>query len=285
MLCPTPKVRDQFYEALDETIFRNPKTEGLYLLGDFNTRVGAYCDTCPSCLGCQGIGRMNENGQWLLELGCHHGHPRSRHWHQLDLVLTRHANLRSVLHTRSFHSAYCNTDHSLVGCNVRLRAKKIHCSKTKGLPRINTCCSNDPESSRHFQTTFSTQVDTSSFSATDIDSRCHHLLHAIYISALTAFRKKDRQNADWYKAHWDEMQPASEARSHFWPTSKTLVSIPAMPSELLAARLNRLHATAPTTTGRTCAAGSRWLPTVETQEACTLASKLPPVTLPSRLLC
>ncbi|CAE1255018.1 unnamed protein product [Acanthosepion pharaonis] len=131
---------------------------------------------------------------------------------ELDLVINRRADIRSVLHTLSFHSADCDTDHSLVGCKVRLTAKKIHRSKTKGFPRINTCRANDPESSRCFQTTFSAKVDTSSFSATDIDSRWHHLRDVIYTSALTAFGKKDRLNADWYEAHWDEMQPAFEAK-------------------------------------------------------------------------
>ncbi|CAE1309650.1 unnamed protein product [Acanthosepion pharaonis] len=102
--------------------------------------------------------------------------------------------------------------HSLVGCKVRLTAEKIHRSKTKGLPRINTCRSNDPESSRRFQTAFNAKVDTFSFSATDIDSRWYHLRDGIYTSALTAFGKKDRRNADWYETHWDEMQPASEAK-------------------------------------------------------------------------
>ncbi|CAE1247231.1 unnamed protein product [Acanthosepion pharaonis] len=103
-------------------------------------------------------------------------------------------------------------DHSLVSCKVRLTAKKIHHSKTKGLPCINTCHSNDPETSRRFQTIFSAKVNTSSLSATDIDSRWHHLHDAIYTSALTAFRKKYRQNANWYTAHWDEMQPVSKAK-------------------------------------------------------------------------
>ncbi|CAE1313794.1 unnamed protein product [Acanthosepion pharaonis] len=138
--------------------------------------------------------------------------PRSRHWYQLDLVITRREDLRIVLHTGSFHSADCDTDHSLVGCKVRLTAKRIDCSKTKGLPLINSCRANDPGSSRRFQTTFSAKVDTSSFSATDIDSRWHHLCDAIYTSALTAFVKKDRRNAGWYEAHWDEMKPVSEAK-------------------------------------------------------------------------
>ncbi|CAE1327771.1 unnamed protein product [Acanthosepion pharaonis] len=218
-LCATPEVRDQFYEALDETISRNPNTEGLCLRGDFNARVGADCDSWPSCLGRQDRGKMNENGQRLLELCCHHGlcvtntFFKCKGRHKLDLVITRRADLRNVLHTRRFHSADCDTDYSLVGCKVRLTAKKILRSKKKGLPRINTCRFNDPESSRCFQTTFSAKVDTSSFSATDIDNRWHHLRDAIYTSALTAFRKKGRRNADWYETHWDEMQPASEAKN------------------------------------------------------------------------
>ncbi|CAE1327886.1 unnamed protein product [Acanthosepion pharaonis] len=35
------------------------------------------------------------------------------------------------------------------------------------------------------------------------------LRDAIYTSA---FGKKDRRNADWHETHWDEMQPASEAK-------------------------------------------------------------------------
>ena len=230
-LCSTPEAKDQFYEALDEAISSIPSTEGLYLLGDFNARVGADHVTWPSCLGHQGIGKMNENGQRLLELCCHHGlcvtntyfkgkerhkvswrHPRSRHWHQLDLVITRRADLSGVLRTRSFHSADCDTDHSLVGSRVRLTTKKIHHTKTKGTPRINTCCTTDPERSRQFQDAFSVKMDNSAPPATDIDSKWCHLRDSIYSSAFIAFGKKGRRSADWFEAHWKEMQPVTDAK-------------------------------------------------------------------------
>ncbi|XP_071500369.1 craniofacial development protein 2-like [Diadema antillarum] len=44
-LCSTSATKDQFYEELDEMISRIPSTEGLYLLGDFNARVGADYNT------------------------------------------------------------------------------------------------------------------------------------------------------------------------------------------------------------------------------------------------
>jgi hypothetical protein len=115
-LCSTPEAKDQFYETLDEGISRIPNTEGLYLLGDFNARMGADCNTCPSCLGYHGTCKMNENGQRLLEMCCQYDlclintyfnckdrhkvswrHPRSGHWHQLDLVITRRADLGSFI--------------------------------------------------------------------------------------------------------------------------------------------------------------------------------------------
>ncbi|GAA6101905.1 uncharacterized protein LOC122792394 [Tachysurus ichikawai] len=46
-LCSNPEEKDQFYEALDQAISNIPSTEGLYLLGDFNARVGAENEACP----------------------------------------------------------------------------------------------------------------------------------------------------------------------------------------------------------------------------------------------
>ena len=108
-----------------------------YILGDFNTRVGADHEACPTCHGHHGMGKMNENGQRLIELCCHHGlsitntffgnkpchkvswrHPRSGHWHQLDRVITRRDDLNNVLNTRSYHSADCDADHSQICARI-----------------------------------------------------------------------------------------------------------------------------------------------------------------------
>ena len=45
-----------------------PTNEHLFLLGDFNDRVGADHESWPDCLGHFGGGNMNDNGQRLLEL-------------------------------------------------------------------------------------------------------------------------------------------------------------------------------------------------------------------------
>ena len=86
---------------------------------------------------------MNENGQRLLELCTLHNlcisntffkgkpthratwrHPRSGHWHQLDMIIVRRASIGSVLISRSYHSADCNTDHAIVRAKIRITVKK-----------------------------------------------------------------------------------------------------------------------------------------------------------------
>ena len=42
------------------------------MLGDFNARIGADQSSWPVCLGQFGIGKMNENGQRLLEVCFHY---------------------------------------------------------------------------------------------------------------------------------------------------------------------------------------------------------------------
>ena len=176
-LTSTADKKDRFYEALDATIKSVPNKEGLYILGDFNARVGADHKAWQTSLGRLGVGKMNENGQRLLELCSFHKlaitntffenkaqhkvswrHPRSKHWHQLALILARRQDLNSIRNTRSYHSAECDTDHILVSAKVNLIPCKLHHAKTKGRPRINACRRPDqrtafpPRSSREERT-------------------------------------------------------------------------------------------------------------------------------------
>ena len=67
-----PEDKDQFDDQLDATTNRIPAFEHVYLLDDFNARVGADRESWPRVLGHHGIGKLNENGQRLLEFCCFH---------------------------------------------------------------------------------------------------------------------------------------------------------------------------------------------------------------------
>ena len=180
MLSATLDAKDEFYENLASTIRNIPSTEQLVLLGDFNARVGADNDSWPSCLGPFGVGKMNENGQQLLKLCVFHNlcitnsffktkpqhkvswrHLHSKHWHQLDLILVRHATIKNVLHTCSYHSADCDTDHSLVCCKIRLQPKKFHHAKKPGNPCIDISKMTQPDLMEQFAEAFEEEYDAS----------------------------------------------------------------------------------------------------------------------------
>lgn len=63
-------------------------------------------------------------------------HPRSNHWHQLDLVITKRHSLNSLCNTRAYHSTDCDTDNSLIASKIKLKRKELHCSKKKSLRRL-----------------------------------------------------------------------------------------------------------------------------------------------------
>ena len=117
--CSDAEVKDCFYEQLNQTITEIGNKEQIILLGDFNARVGADHRSWCNCLGKYGIGKMNDNGQRLLELCTMHNfkitntmfntklhhrtswrHPRSKLWHQLDLVITNKETTKCVKLTR-----------------------------------------------------------------------------------------------------------------------------------------------------------------------------------------
>ncbi|CAE1168771.1 unnamed protein product [Acanthosepion pharaonis] len=135
-LYATPDTKDEFYEKLAITISHIRRKEQLVLL---SARFG--------------VGKVNDNGQRLLELCTYHNfcmanyffgtkpqhkvswrHPRSKHWHRLDLILVRRATNKHVHHPRSYHSADCDTDHSFVCYKIKHQPKRYHRDKKQGHP-------------------------------------------------------------------------------------------------------------------------------------------------------
>ena len=226
----TMQTKDEFYNQLDSLLSSISKDEHVILLGDFNARVGADYTSWPSCLGRFGTGKLNENGQRLLELCSYHDlcitntffqtkpqhrvswrHPRSKHWHQLDLIITRRSALKYVLLTRTFHSADCDTDHSLVCCKLRLLPKKSHRSRPVGRPRIDVSKTSHPDKKAEFIEALSNSLD-SDLPGNSTKEKWEHLRLTIHSTAMQIFGRKRNQNNDWFEANSATLTPAVEER-------------------------------------------------------------------------
>lgn len=133
-----------FYTQLDHTIQAVPANDKLVVLGDFNARVGKDHRLWEGIIGHHGIGNCNANGQLLLGLCAEHElivtntlfrlpnrrkttwkHPRSKHWHILDYVLTRARDKKDIRITRSMPRADdCWTDHRLLISRLNFKTQR-----------------------------------------------------------------------------------------------------------------------------------------------------------------
>jgi len=223
------ETKDRFYELMANTIDRIPMPEHIYLVGDFNARVGTDHESWPEVLGHHGIGKMNENGQRLLEFCCHRNlcvtntffqnklchraswrHPRSKHWHQLDLIITRRGSLNSVRNTRAYHSADCDTDHSLVISNIKIKPKKLHTLKRKCQPRIDASKASCPARNQILVEHLAELLPVER--AERAADGWRSLRSAIYNAAVLAYGIKERNSADWFGANIGELEPTISSK-------------------------------------------------------------------------
>ncbi|XP_037296657.1 uncharacterized protein LOC119189933 [Manduca sexta] len=224
-LTSSTESKDLFYDDLTSTVRQIPSGDRLILLGDFNARVGQDNISWPECLGNHGIGKINENGQRLLEfcalnLLCVTNtyfkgkalhkvswkHPRSGHWHQLDLILTKRNDLRDIKHTRSFHSADCDTDHSLVVAKMSFVPKKIYKSRTPARKRLDLPKLANKELVAQFNEV--TERITRSWNPdTSISEDWTNIQNLLTLTAGEVFGHVQRHQNDWFQTNIEKLKP------------------------------------------------------------------------------
>ena len=94
----------------------------------------------------------------------------------------------------------------MVASKVRLHPKRIHPSKQKGRPRINTFMTSVPQLRERFADAI--QEALSDCPTSCADERWNHTRDATYKSAVDTFGKRERKSPDWFEAGIEELEPA-----------------------------------------------------------------------------
>ena len=137
-------------------------------------------------------------------------HPRSKHWHQLDLVLVRHKAIKNVINTHAYHSADCDTDHTSICCRLKLQPKKFYNTKSTGKARINVSLMPQPEHHQRLSETFQNVYKAPAASASATEAR-NTLRDSVHHAAVDTFGKQKRRSPDWFEAKATQIIPIIEA--------------------------------------------------------------------------
>ena len=131
-----------FYEDLQDLLELTPKKDVLFMIGDWNAKVGSQ--ETPGVKGKFGIGMRNEAGQRLIEF-CQENalviantlfqqherrlytwtSPDGQHWNQIDYILCSQRWRSSIQSTKTTPGADCGSDHELLITKFRLKLQKV----------------------------------------------------------------------------------------------------------------------------------------------------------------
>ena len=133
---------ERFYEDLQDLLEITPKKDVLFIIGDWNAKVGSQ--ETPGVTGKFGLGMGNEAGQRLIEF-CQENalviadtlfqqhkrrlytwtSPDDQHQNQTDYILCSQRWRSSIQSAKTRQGADCGSDHDLLIAKFRLKLKKV----------------------------------------------------------------------------------------------------------------------------------------------------------------
>ena len=133
---------ERFYEGLEDLLELTPKKDVLFIIGDWNTKVGSQ--ETPGVTGKFGLGMRNEAGQRLIEF-CQENalviantlssnntredytwtSPDGQHQNQIDYIICSQRWRSSIQSTETRPEADCGSDHELLITKFRFILKKV----------------------------------------------------------------------------------------------------------------------------------------------------------------
>lgn len=221
---------NQFYDQLNMTLRSVPAPDKIILMGDFNARVGQDHSTWPNVIGKHGCGKLNTNGELLLSICTEHQlgitntffkhkpahkhswmHPRSKHWHLIDFVITRQRDLTDFMDTRAMRGANCSTDHIMIRSTVNLKVRrKIKKGKTTH-QKLNVRRLKVKKVQQDLEQALNVRLDVTT--STGVENKWRSFKEAVYDVSKEHLGTVTKRHEDWFDENSAELHELIEIRN------------------------------------------------------------------------
>lgn len=176
-------------------------------------------------MGRHGVEQVNTNGLRLLTLCAEHNltitntlfqqkakyktswmHPRSKHWHLIDYIIARHADISSVLLTRAMRGAECWTEHRLIIAKLHIKVRPTHRLRKTIKKQLNCAKLKSTQARDMFRHSVGTKVEeceTILCSDNTIDQKWTSIASMLHNAAVDTIGYKTRKHQDWFDDNSD----------------------------------------------------------------------------------
>ena len=177
---------EAFYEEIEMALKQTKSDDIVFLLGDFNAKVGSTATS--KSVGKYGLGKMNERGEMLIHFCEKHNmsimntmfkHPPRRLYtwkspgditrNQIDFIITKTRFKNNVKKCRTYPGADINSDHNPVVAKVQIKLKIP--AKAKRSPNLDFTALRQPEIREEFAVKVQNRFSALMEEYLDIDER------------------------------------------------------------------------------------------------------------------
>ncbi|XP_048481716.1 uncharacterized protein LOC125489586 [Plutella xylostella] len=216
--------KDEFYDHLEETYDQLPSFDAKLLIGDFNAQVGREAAFMPTIGKHSKHATTNDNGLRLISFATaralvikstmfphkdiHKGtwkSPDGKTVNQIDHAVIDDRHKSTIQDVRSYRGPDCDSDHYLLGIQLRARITVKRRNNTRKEEPINLDNLRDPDIREKFRLELNNRFNQLTVDA-DIDNHWDSVKHTVKTTAVKVLgRKRNTKRRKWWNQDCEEI--------------------------------------------------------------------------------
>ena len=227
----TEEDKDMFYCTLQNQIDRTPQHDILIVMGDFNAKIGSNNQGYELCMGREGLGEVNNNGQRFKDICSENGlviggslfqhkefhkttwiSPDKRTSNQIDHIAINKKWRRSMRDVKAVRGADVGSDHNLVLCKLQLKLKRVNRKASHQL--FDSVKLKDPTIKANFALELQNRFSLlENLPEEDINTQCEKILDVYKETSQTILGHRKKQRKEWISnVTWNLIEKRREAK-------------------------------------------------------------------------